>query len=380
MRPLLIAGNLQRAKNLRGGRLSFQSLLDEQLVELVGVEEEEDCRTAWGIKYLFSDGGAAGVPPPEYTHCELDLSFLLGLSCSLVPFANHDFARRVLYQSEKHSQQAVGVSTVNPAARLDTASYQLFYPQRPLFRTTTSECLRKAELYNGQNAVVAVNVHHGYNQEDSLVLNRAALERGMFRTELFRCYKSAVDNAELLSARRLKANDRVDFAKTESKIGRVDSLEGDGLPWVGARLQSGDIVIGRVAESGADHSVKLRHTERGSVQRVVLSANDEGKNFAAVVLRQVRSPALGDKFSSMHGQKGVVGLLEAQENFPFTDQGIVPDVVINPHAFPTRQTPGQLLEAALGKGVAACGSATAARSATPFAAPSVEAIAEQLHR
>ncbi|CAA6665137.1 unnamed protein product [Spirodela intermedia] len=369
MRPLLIAGNLQRAKNLRGGRLSFQSLLDEQLVELVGVEEEEDCRTAWGIKYIFSEGGGALSPPPEYTHCELDLSFLLGLSCSLVPFANHDFARRVLYQSEKHSQQAVGVSTVNPAARLDTASYQLFYPQRPLFRTTTSECLRKAELYNGQNAVVAVNVHQGYNQEDSLVLNRAALERGMFRTELFRCYKSAVDNIELHSARRLKAKDRVAFAKIDSKIGRVDSLEGDGLPWVGARLQSGDIVIGRVAESGADHSVKLKHTERGSVQRVVLSANDECKNFAAVVLRQV-----------MHGQKGVVGLLEAQENFPFTGQGIVPDVVINPHAFPTRQTPGQLLEAALGKGVAACADATVARSATPFAAPSVEEITEQLHR
>jgi DNA-directed RNA polymerase-4/5 subunit 2 len=117
-------------------------------------------------------------------------------------------------------------------------------------------------------------------------------------------------------------------------------------------MSTGDIVIGRCTESGADHSIKLKHTERGIVQKVVLSSNDEGKNFAAVSLRQVRSPCLGDKFSSMHGQKGVLGYLEEQQNFPFTIQGIVPDIVINPHAFPSRQTPGQLLEAALSKGIA----------------------------
>ncbi|KDP43012.1 hypothetical protein JCGZ_25198 [Jatropha curcas] len=113
------------------------------------------------------------------------------------------------------------------------------------------------------------------------------------------------------------------------------------------------------------------------VQKVVLSSNDEGKSFAAVSLRQVRSPCLGDKFSSIHGQKGVLGFLESQENFPFTKTGIVPDIVINPHAFPSRQTPGQLLEAALGKGIACRGPM---RYATPFAELSVEAITDQLHR
>ncbi|GAB4842714.1 DNA-directed RNA polymerases IV and V subunit 2 [Ancistrocladus abbreviatus] len=387
LRPLLVIENLKKIKSLKGVDYSFQSLLDKGVIELVGVEEEEDCCTAWDIKDLFK--GATGKGLKRYTHCELDASFLLGLSCGLIAFTNHDHARRVLYQSEKHSHQAIGFSTTNPSIRLDTLSHQLFYPQRPLFRTLISDCLGtkgyplgrnqimpKAEYYNGQTAIVAVNVHLGYNQEDSLVMNKASLERGMFRSEHIRSYKAEVDNKEALEKRR-RSDDWINFGKIQSKLGRVDSLDDDGFPYIGANLQNGDIIIGRCSESGADHSVKLKHTERGMVQKVVLSANDDGKNCAAVSLRQIRSPCLGDKFSSMHGQKGVLGFLESQENFNFTIQGIVPDIVINPHAFPSRQTPGQLLEGALGKGIA-CGGLS--RYATPFSNPSFEVITEQLHR
>ncbi|PON74552.1 DNA-directed RNA polymerase, subunit [Parasponia andersonii] len=388
LRPLLVVENLGKITPSKAGKYSFQSLLDRGIVELIGAEEEEDCRTAWGVKFLFTEDEGK---PVKYTHCELDMSFLLSVSCGIIPFANHDHARRVLYQSQKHSQQAIGFSTTNPNIRVDTLSHKLHYPQRPLFRTITSDCLGKPgysvchngfipryECFNGQNAIVAVNVHLGYNQEDSLVMNRASLERGLFRSEHIRSYKAEVDNKESLDKRR-KPDDCVNFGKIPSKIGRVDSLDDDGLPFVGANLQSGDIVIGRCAESGVDHSIKLRHTEKGMVQKVVLSSNDDGKNFAVVSLRQVRSPILGDKFSSMHGQKGVLGFLESQENFPFTIQGIVPDVVINPHAFPSRQTPGQLLEAALGKGIALA-KGIPVRHATPFSTPSVDAITEQLHR
>ncbi|KAJ8536599.1 hypothetical protein K7X08_035000 [Anisodus acutangulus] len=386
LRPLLVVSNLKKIKALKGGDYGFQCLLDNGIIELIGPEEEEDCRTAWGVEYILK--ADKENPPAKYTHCELDMSFLLGLSCGIIPFANHDHARRVLYQSEKHSQQAIGFSTVNPNSRVDTNTHQLYYPQRPLFRTMLSDSLGKPknarhqkgmlprpEYYNGQCAIVAVNVHLGYNQEDSLVMNRASLERGMFRSEHVRSYKAEVDNKEAV-AKKLKVEDSVNFGKTQSKIGRVDSLDDDGFPFIGANLQSGDIIMGKFAESGADHSVKLKHTERGMVQKVMLSANDEGKNFAVVSLRQVRSPCLGDKFSSMHGQKGVLGFLESQENFPFTVQGIVPDIVINPHAFPSRQTPGQLLEAALGKGIALGGGQ---KYATPFSTLSVDAIMEQLH-
>lgn len=293
LRPLLVVKNLKKVKLLKEGKYTFQSLLDNGIVELIGAEEEEDCRTAWGVKFLFMEDGG------KYTHCELDMSFLLGLSCGIIPFANHDHARRVLYQSQKHCQQAIGFPSTNPNIRVDTLSHQLHYPQRPLFQTMTSDCLGKPrytlgrcgflpkpEFFNGQNAIVAVNVHLGYNQEDSIVMNRASLERGMFRSEHIRSYKAEVDNKESLEKRR-KADDCVNFGKIQSKIGRVDSLDDDGFPFIGANLQSGDIVLGRCADSGADHSIKLKHTERGRVQKVVLSSNDDGKNFAVVSLRQV---------------------------------------------------------------------------------------------
>lgn len=302
LRPVLVVENLRKIKYLKGGDFSFQSLLDNGVIELIGTEEEEDCRTAWGIQYLLRE--KEGNAPVGYTHCELDMSFLLGLSCGIIPFANHDHARRVLYQSEKHSQQAIGFSSTNPNIRVDTNCHQLYYPQRPLFRTMLSDSLGKPgyplghngilpkpEYFNGQCAIVAVNVHLGYNQEDSLVMNRASLERGMFRSEHIRSYKAEVDNKDA-TGKKPKSEDSVNFGKIQSRIGRVDSLDDDGFPWIGANLQNGDIIIGRCAESGADHSIKLKHTERGMVQKVILSANDDGKNFGVVSLRQVMSPIL----------------------------------------------------------------------------------------
>jgi len=178
-----------------------------------------------------------------------------------------------LYQSEKHSQQAIGYSTTNPHIRVDTLSHQLYYPQRPLFKTVIADCLGRSdyntfgrkddfarpEYFNGQNAIVAVSVHLGFNQEDSLVMNRASLERGMFRTEHLRSYKADVENKD--GTKRLKLKEKIDFGKTESKRGRVDNLDDDGLPYIGASLQTNDIVIGKVSESGEDHSIKLKHTE-----------------------------------------------------------------------------------------------------------------------
>jgi len=301
LRPLLVVENLRRITRPKGGLYSFQELMDQNIIELIGAEEEEDIRCAPGIRHLFTR--EKEEVSSDYTHCELDPSFLLGLSCSLIPFANHNNAKRVLMQAEKLSQQAIGYSPLNSCSRFDSLSHQIFYPQRPLFKTVVADCLGKAdynfgrkddftptEYFNGQNAIVSVNVHQGFNQEDSLVLNRASLERGMFRTLHFKSYKANVENKEI--TRRLKYKENLSFGKVQSKKGKVDSLDNEGLPYVGASLQSGDIVIGKVTESGEDFSVKLMHTEKGMVEKVVLSANDDGMNFATVTLRQVSNITL----------------------------------------------------------------------------------------
>ncbi|CAI9096371.1 OLC1v1032499C1 [Oldenlandia corymbosa var. corymbosa] len=388
LRPLIVVDNLRGILDFRGHGYPFQTLLDKGIVELIGPEEEEDCTVAWGTEYLLE--GSKENPPREFTHCELDSTFLLGLSSGSIPYPNHDHARRVLYQAEKHSQQAIGFSTTNPNIRVDTNFHQLYYPQSPLFRTVLSESLGNPtgrahkgmlscpQYYNGQCAIVAVNVHYGYNQEDSIVMNRASVERGMFRSEHIRTYKSEVDEIkENKASARSRSGNHLKFGKMLSEAGKDESLEDDGFPFIGASLKTNDIIIGKFTGSGKDQSVKLKHTERGIVHKVVLSTNDEGKNLTAVSLRQVRSPAPGDKFSSMHGQKGVVGFMECQENFPFTMQGIVPDIVINPHAFPSRQTPAQLLEAALGKGIALGGTL---KGATPFSNSPMDSISDQLHK
>ncbi|KAJ6766151.1 DNA-DIRECTED RNA polymerase D SUBUNIT 2B-RELATED [Salix purpurea] len=241
LRPLIVVENLDKIKAFKWGNYIFASLRDKGIIEFIGIEEEEDCCTTWGIRFLLED-----IAGKQYM--------------------------KVLYQAQKHSQQAIGFYTINLNIRVDTLSHQLHYPQRPLFRTMISDCLGKPgypfghnavlpkpELLNGQNAIVAVNVHLGYNQEDSWVMKHASLRRGMFRSEHIRSYKAEVDNKELTDKRR-KSEDSITFGKIQSKIGRIDSLDNDGSSFIGANMQSGVIVIGKCAESGTDHRVKLKHT------------------------------------------------------------------------------------------------------------------------
>ncbi|GLJ17285.1 hypothetical protein SUGI_0299990 [Cryptomeria japonica] len=381
LRPLLIVKNKrlcifrQQFENFKKSCNPFKYLMKRGIIEILGVEEEEDSQIACGINILRM--AEKNTDYVQFTHCELDPSFLLSLNASLIPFANRNLATRTLFQSEKHSRQAIGYYTTNSRTRCDTSSHQLFYPQKTLFKTMSSDCLKKVELYNGQNAIVAVNVHYGYNQEDSLVLNHASIDRGLFRTMHFHTFTSETDHDDSESKNSSRIG--VDFGKPSTENLRVDKLDDDGLPYIGSDLYSGDVLIGKVSSqpSDANFSLKLKHTERGRVDQVIMANNDDGRRFARVRLREARTPSLGDKFSSMHGQKGVIGFIEEQENMPFTIEGIVPDLIINPHAFPSRQTPGQLFECALSKIIASSG---IVGDATPFSPITIESITEQLHR
>ncbi|OWM84293.1 hypothetical protein CDL15_Pgr027062 [Punica granatum] len=179
LHPLLADENLKKKALPKGSSITFRDLLYKGIVELIGAEEEEDCCTARGIEYILRE--EESKEPVKYNHCELNMSFSLGLSCRIIPFANHDHAKRVPYE-----EQGIGFSTTNPIIRVDTLSHQLYCPQRPLFRTVLSDCFRKPELllgrngttskleyFNGHNAIVVVNVHLKYNREDSLVMSFA---------------------------------------------------------------------------------------------------------------------------------------------------------------------------------------------------------------
>jgi len=191
LRPLLVVQNqhlvlskrhLKRMNTVLRSTISakecWQTLLADGVVEYLGVEEEEQCMVALRSDDLAKAQDCEGAP--LYSHCEIDQSYLMGLGASTIPFLEHNQASRNLFQSDKHCKQAIGLYTTNFLSRYDASASHLFYPQKPLVTTRATNILGKPELYSGQSAIVAI-LSYGYNQEDSIVMNQASVDRGLFR-------------------------------------------------------------------------------------------------------------------------------------------------------------------------------------------------------
>lgn len=367
-RPLEAKQNLDSK-----GKLTIMELLEAGIIEYVGPEEEARCVIAANLEDVRKNGHFK-----QFTHCELHPSYMFGLGASQIPFANHNHTSRVMHQSQKHCKQAIGYYTTCLQARLDKTGQSLFYPQRPLVSTRASCFLNKDELANGQNAIVAVCPFLGFNQEDSIVMNQSSIERGLFNSIHYRGFSTVFDQ-EIETLMKPAASDS---RKNNRPYSAYDKLESDGMPFIGANLCPRDVIFGKVSSEQTnalfqDRSMDLKSCEKGRVDRVILTADGNEKTIARVILREKRSPIVGDKFSSMHGQKGVVGLIIPQYELPFTSKGVVPDIIINPHAFPSRQTIGQLLESLLGK-VAAVGGHKC--DGTAYTHKSLDSITEELHQ
>lgn len=387
LRPLLIvkeqklAMSKQHLKTLRAmskqesAEACWNFLLEQQVVELLGTEEEEGALIALNRDDL--ERARKDPDAPLYTHSEIDVSYIFGLGASVIPFLDHNQASRNLYQAEKHCKQAMGFYTSNLSGRSDCSGHQLFYPQKPLVTTRTWDYLKKPEITNGQVAIVSIQCC-GYNQEDSIIMNRASIDRGLFRSMHFKTYRGE----ERHNVIEHFAKPSISIAK-RSRNASLNKIDEDGFPHLGDYLEKGDIIIGKLtAEMGnpklADSSQRLRAHENGRVDQVLLSSEEDGHRIAKVRLRCSRRPQAGDKFSSMHGQKGVIGAVLNQEDLPFTRQGVVPDIIINPHALPNRQTVGQLLESLLGKLMAVRGTQ---QSVAPFQKQSAtRKFMDQLHQ
>ncbi|EFC45012.1 predicted protein [Naegleria gruberi] len=370
-RPLIIVEN-QKLKvtqkhlsELAEGIRTWDDFLKEGLIEYLDVNEENNSNIVFREEDIKL----------ETTHFEIEPFTILGVCAGLVPYPHHNQSPRNTYQCAM-GKQAMGAIAYNQFNRLDTLLLLMVYPQKPMVKTKTIELIQFEKLSGGQNASIAVMSYSGYDIEDAVVVNKASIDRGYGRciylkkyvTELKRYHNGVEDvlqpppnaqQAKDMDQKRLKSYQRLDF---------------DGMCAVGERIYPNDMYINRfVAQNTQDNLLGMNTPTPSSsngaaantykpspifykgpcsvyVDQVLITPNyDRGGYALKYLLRQTRRPELGDKFSSRHGQKGVCGLIVDQQDMPFNEQGICPDMIMNPHGFPSRMTVGKMIELICGK-------------------------------
>jgi len=362
-RPLIIVENgkpkltEEHIEKLKKGELSWEDLIKNGIIEYLDAEEEENSYIALKPEEVMN----------EHTHLELDPSVILGLSASFIPYPEFNRGDRVNYGA-KMVGQSIGIFATNYINRADTKSNIIVYPQIPLVQTHAHKIIDYEKHPNGANVIIAVASFEGYNMEDALIINASSIQRGLFWTYMFRTYEA--------EEKRYMGGQEDIIGIPEPGVrgyGGEDAykhLPEDGIVNPETIVNSDDVLIGRISplrflgtmdqfitgiENIRETSVRLRHGDSGIVDKVIITETIEGTKLVKVTVRDLKIPEIGDKFASRHGQKGVVGLIVPQEDMPFTENGIVPDIIFNPHGIPSRMTMGQLLEIIAGKVAALSG-------------------------
>ena len=325
-------------------------------MEYIDVEESETCMIAMTQEDLVKN------PHINYTHCEIHPALMLGVCASLIPLPNHNQGPRNIYQSAM-GKQALGLVSTDYLEKMNTMSHALHYPQRPLVYTKSADLLGFNELPAGQNIIVAIMCYTGFNIEDSVILNKSAIERGLFHSTFYRTYKTDENKSYAPNASEKFCNPNKHDC-INLKYGSYSKLDNNGIIKLGSKVCDKDIIIGKIAPitdkqfshkktlKYQDKSIMLRHNESGVVDKIKMTYNNDENRIAKVKIRSHRIPIVGDKFASRQAQKGTVGIILNEEDMPFTEDGIVPDLIINPHALPSRMTLATILESVLGKNCA----------------------------
>jgi len=356
-RPLIVIkdGQLllteQHIKQLEKNEISWSDLVKQGVIEYLDAAEEENALVAFFEHEIT----------PEHTHLEIMPLAIVGLTTSLVPYGNYNQSTR-LNAGSKNQKQALGFYAANFPVRMDMDVNLLHYPQKPIVKTIMHDIAKYDSRPAGQNVVLAIMSYEGYNMEDAIILNKGSVDRGLGRSTYYR--PSIAE--ELRYAGGLV--DEVCIPDKEVKGYKAENdykyLEEDGIISPESFVEEGDVVIGKTspprflssldeynltAATRRESSVAMKHGEQGVVDFVLITENEEGNKLIQVRLRDQRVPEVGDKFTSRHGQKGIIGLIVPQEDMPFTESGIVPDIIFSPHGIPSRMTISHLIEMVGGK-------------------------------
>lgn len=363
-RPLLVLedGKLkltQRHIDTLGGETNLRALIEDGIIEYIDVNEENNCLIAL----------REGDITPQHTHLEIDPLTILGVVAGLVPFPHHNQSPRNTYQCAM-GKQAIGTVALNQYERFDTLMLSLVYPMKPIVKSRTLDLINFDHIPGGQNVSLAVMSYSGYDIEDAVILNRGSMDRGFGRCIVSK--KSMTSLRQYSNGTSDRSHGLVDASafpggKTDSRFKKQEFLDLDGIAEVGCVLDPGHTLVNKyspvdtgevVVDSASagpsnveyrQNKISYKGAAPATVEKVMITANENDGFLIKMMMRQVRRPEVGDKFSSRHGQKGVCGLILNQEDMPFSERGICPDLIMNPHGFPSRMTVGKMIELVTGK-------------------------------
>ena len=293
----------------------------------------------------------------NYTHCEIHPSTIFGVLASCIPFPENNQSPRNTYQCAM-GKQAMGIYVTNFNTRMDKTAYILTNPMRPMVDTRIMNIIGLNDIPSGENVIVAIATYSGFNQEDSIIFNRAAIDRGLFHTTIYKTEKD--EDIKSFGDEEKRCNPDPNYTKG-MKFANYKKLNSKGIVPANTYIENKDIIIGKCVSikenrndltktiKYKDHSKMFRTNEECYIDRNFTGSNGDGYNIHKVKIRASRKPQIGDKFSSRHGQKGTIGIILEESDMPFTKDGLRPDIIINPHAIPSRMTVAQLKETLFGK-------------------------------